>query len=32
MLEFLPQWFQILFFSIVPWLEARYVISINIKG
>lgn len=25
MLDFLPQWFQI-FFSMVPWLEARYVI------
>src|SRR4030043_2182042 len=26
MLEFLPQWFQIFFLSMVPWLEARYVI------
>ena len=26
MIEVLPQWFQIFFFSMVPWLEARYVI------
>ena len=26
MLEMLPQWFQIFFMSMVPWLEARYVI------
>jgi len=26
MLDFLPQWFQIFFFSMVPWFEARYVI------
>jgi uncharacterized membrane protein len=29
MLEFLPQWFQIFFFSMVPWLEARYVIPLS---
>ena len=29
MLEFLPQWFQIFFFSMVPWLEARYVIPFS---
>jgi uncharacterized membrane protein len=26
MLEWLPEWFQIFFFSMFPWLEARYVI------
>ncbi|MBN1280909.1 MAG: small multi-drug export protein [Candidatus Thermoplasmatota archaeon] len=26
MLEFLPPWFQIFFFSMIPWLEARYII------
>ncbi|MFH1102025.1 MAG: small multi-drug export protein [Methanobacteriota archaeon] len=26
MFEFLPPWFQIFFFSMIPWLEARYVI------
>jgi uncharacterized membrane protein len=26
MIELLPQWFQIFFFSMVPWLEARYII------
>jgi uncharacterized membrane protein len=25
----LPQWFQIFFFSMVPWLEARYVIPFS---
>jgi len=30
MLDFLPQWFQIFFFSMVPWLEARYVIPFSI--
>ena len=29
MLDFLPQWFQIFFFSMVPWLEARYVIPFS---
>ena len=29
MLEFLPEWFQIFFFSMVPWLEARYVIPFS---
>ena len=26
MLEMLPEWFRIFFFSMFPWLEARYVI------
>jgi uncharacterized membrane protein len=26
MFEFLPDWFQIFFFSAIPWFEARYVI------
>jgi uncharacterized membrane protein len=26
MLEWLPEWFRIFFFSMFPWLEARYVI------
>jgi len=26
MLEWLPHWFQIFFFSMIPWLESRYVI------
>ena len=30
MLEFLPEWFRIFFFSMVPWLESRYVIPIAI--
>jgi uncharacterized membrane protein len=29
MLEFFPQWFQIFFFSMVPWFEARYVIPFS---
>ncbi len=31
MLEFLPEWFRIFFFSMIPWLEARYVIPFAIK-
>lgn len=31
MLEILPQWFQIFFMSMIPWLEARYVIPVAIK-
>ena len=26
MFEILPYWFQVFFFSMIPWLEARYVI------
>ncbi|MFW6174029.1 MAG: small multi-drug export protein, partial [Elusimicrobiota bacterium] len=26
MFDFLPYWFQIFFFSMIPWLESRYVI------
>ena len=26
MLGFLPEWFRIFFFSMIPWLESRYVI------
>jgi uncharacterized membrane protein len=26
MFDFLPDWFQIFFFSAIPWLEARYII------
>jgi uncharacterized membrane protein len=26
MFDFLPGWFQIFFFSAIPWLEARYII------
>jgi len=29
MLDFLPQWFQIFFLSMAPWLEARYVIPFS---
>lgn len=29
MLEFLPQWFQIFFFSMIPWFEARYMIPFS---
>jgi uncharacterized membrane protein len=29
MFDFLPQWFQIFFFSMVPWLEARYIIPFS---
>jgi len=34
MLEFLPEWFRIFFFSMIPWLESRYVIpfAINTLG
>ena len=31
MLEFFPQWFHIFFFSMVPWIEARYIIPIAIS-
>ncbi|MEA2055611.1 MAG: small multi-drug export protein [Candidatus Thermoplasmatota archaeon] len=30
MLDFLPVWFKIFFFSMVPWLESRYVIPFTI--
>jgi len=26
MFEILPEWFQVFFFSMIPWLESRYVI------
>lgn len=29
MFDFFPQWFQIFFFSMIPWLEARYVIPFS---
>ena len=28
MLDFFPQWFQIFFMSMIPWLESRYVIPL----
>lgn len=31
MLEILPEWFRIFFFSMVPWLESRYVIPFAIN-
>ena len=31
MLEILPEWFRIFFFSMIPWLEARYVIPFAIN-
>jgi len=30
MFDFLPEWFQIFFFSMIPWFEARYVIPFAI--
>jgi len=32
MLESLPIWFRIFFFSMIPWLEARYVIVYAMLG
>jgi len=32
MLEWLPVWFRIFFFSMIPWLESRYVIPYAIYG
>jgi len=32
MLEWLPHWFQIFFFSMIPWFESRYVIPYAILG
>ena len=32
MLEFLPEWFRIFFFSMIPWLESRYVIPFAINN
>jgi len=32
MFEFLPNWFQIFFFSMIPWLESRYVIAYAMLG
>lgn len=29
MLEWLPEWFRILFLSMIPWLESRYVIPLS---
>jgi uncharacterized membrane protein len=31
MLEILPEWFRIFFFSMIPWLESRYVIPFAIN-
>jgi len=31
MLEFLPEWFRIFFFSMIPWLESRYVIPFAVN-
>jgi uncharacterized membrane protein len=31
MFDLFPQWFQIFFMSMIPWLEARYVIPVAIK-
>jgi uncharacterized membrane protein len=31
MLDILPQWLQIFLMSMIPWLEARYVIPVAIK-
>lgn len=31
MFDMFPQWFQIFFGSMIPWLEARYVIPVAIK-
>ena len=30
MIEVLPQWFQIFFLSMIPWLESRYVIPFSV--
>jgi len=32
MLELLPEWFRIFFFSMIPWLESRYVIPFAINA
>ena len=32
MLELLPEWFRIFFFSMIPWLESRYVIPFAIHS
>ena len=32
MFEWLPHWFQIFFFSMIPWLESRYVIPYAMLG
>jgi len=31
MLDFMPDWFQIFFFSMIPWFEARYMIPFAIR-
>jgi uncharacterized membrane protein len=31
MLDILPEWFRIFFFSMIPWLESRYVIPFAIN-
>lgn len=31
MIDVLPQWFEIFFMSMIPWLESRYVIPVAIK-
>ena len=32
MFDFLPHWFQIFFFSMIPWFESRYVIPYAMLG
>ena len=32
MIGILPQWFQIFFLSMIPWLESRYVIPFAISS
>ena len=32
MFEMFPHWFQIFFFSMIPWLESRYVIPYAMLG
>ena len=32
MLDWLPHWFQIFFFSMIPWFESRYVIPYAVLG
>ncbi|HDQ16076.1 MAG TPA: ligand-binding protein SH3 [Bacteroidetes bacterium] len=32
MLEWFPHWFQIFFFSMIPWFESRYVVVYAILG
>jgi len=32
MFDFLPHWFQVFFFSMIPWFESRYVIPYAMLG